>query len=53
VGPEFKKYNDSNFSVFKNVEELIDSGVLGQIQNFKVLIKGSRSIQLEKLECHL
>ena len=29
VGPEFKKYNDSNFSVFKNVEELIDSGVLG------------------------
>ncbi len=53
VGPEFKKYNNSDFSVFKNVDELIESDCLYQIKNYKVLIKGSRSIQLEKLEPYL
>ena len=53
VGPEFKKYNQSNFPVFEKVEELIESNVLNKIKNFKVLIKGSRSIQLEKIEACL
>ena len=53
VGPEFKKYNQSNFTVFEKVEELIESNILDKIKNFKVLIKGSRSIQLEKIEAYL
>ena len=53
VGPEFKKYNQSKFDVFERVEELIESNILNKITNFKVLIKGSRSIQLEKIEAHL
>lgn len=53
VGPEFKKFNQSKFDVFERVEELIDSNILNEITNFKVLIKGSRSIQLEKIEAYL
>ena len=53
VGPEFKKFNQSKFDVFERVEELIDSNILNEIINFKVLIKGSRSIQLEKIEAYL
>jgi len=53
VGPEFKKYNDSNFRTFEKVDGLIESGLLDQIKNYNVLIKGSRSIQLEKLESYI
>ena len=53
VGPVFKKYNRSDFIVFEKVEELIESNILKKFKNFKVLIKGSRSIQLEKLEAYL
>ena len=53
VGPEFKKFNHSEFCVFENVELLIQSGELDGITNSNVLIKGSRSVQLEKIEAHL
>ena len=53
VGPVFKKYNRSDFIVFEKVEELIESNILKKFKNFKVLIKGSRSIQLEKIEAYL
>ena len=53
VGPEFKRYNDSNLIVFEKVEDLIESKQLDSISNYKVLIKGSRSIKLEKLESYL
>jgi UDP-N-acetylmuramoyl-tripeptide--D-alanyl-D-alanine ligase len=53
VGPEFIKYTDSNHTVFERVEALIESSELKFITNYKVLIKGSRGVQLEKLESYL
>lgn len=53
VGPEFDKYNDSNLSTFITVEELINSNVLKDISGVQILVKGSRGIQLEKVEPYL
>jgi UDP-N-acetylmuramoyl-tripeptide--D-alanyl-D-alanine ligase len=53
VGPEFNKYNQSNCVAFERVEQLIESNELESISNYKILIKGSRSVQLEKLESYL
>lgn len=53
VGPEFKKYNNSSCKAFERVDQLIDSDELEGISKYKVLIKGSRSVQLEKVEPYL
>lgn len=50
VGEEFKKYNYSDFLAFTNVDELIKSGVLENLNGIQILVKGSRGVQLEKLE---
>ncbi len=50
VGEEFKKYNYSDFLAFTNVDELIKSGALENLNGIQILVKGSRGVQLEKLE---
>ncbi len=50
IGPEFNKYNDSKLIAFETVDELINSNVLKNISGLQILIKGSRSVQLEKVE---
>jgi UDP-N-acetylmuramoyl-tripeptide--D-alanyl-D-alanine ligase len=53
VGSEFFKYNTSNIKVYSNVEDLIKDVELKFIRNSQILIKGSRGIQLEKIEPYL
>lgn len=53
VGPEFFKYNSSAIKVFDKVQDLIMDVELNLIRNTQILIKGSRSIQLEKVEPYL
>ena len=50
VGSEFFKYNTSNIKVYSNVEDLTKDVELKFIKNSQILIKGSRGIQLEKIE---
>ena len=50
VGDIFSKFNEVNyFKTFLNVDELIKELTLNQVNDFYVLIKGSRGIQLEKV----
>ena len=53
VGPEFMKYNSSQIKVFSTVDELIHDDELSTIKNSNILIKGSRGVQLEKVESYL
>lgn len=53
VGPEFCKYNKTQLKSYETVEDLVSSGGLEEIKDFQVLIKGSRGIQLEKVEAFL
>jgi UDP-N-acetylmuramoyl-tripeptide--D-alanyl-D-alanine ligase len=53
VGSEFFKYNTSNIKVYSNVEDLTKDVELKFIKNSQILIKGSRGIQLEKIEPYL
>ena len=53
VGSEFFKYNTSNIKVYSNVEDLTKDVELKFIRNSQILIKGSRGIQLEKIEPYL
>lgn len=48
VGPEFQKVCES-FSNFSNVDELINTALLSEIEGKTILIKGSRGIALEKI----
>ena len=53
VGPEFSKYNYSDIKVYGNVGALIRDDELKLIRNTQILIKGSRGVQLEKVEPYL
>ncbi|MEM7162010.1 MAG: UDP-N-acetylmuramoyl-tripeptide--D-alanyl-D-alanine ligase [Bacteroidota bacterium] len=48
VGEYFKK-NASDTNAFLNVEEIISSGILSNLNDRSILIKGSRKIKLERL----
>lgn len=51
VGMEFKYFEKRyNGNFFANVEKLINSGVLNNLSNSNVLIKGSRSVNLDLIE---
>ena len=55
VGSEFSKaiqHND-NFQCFQTVQGLIESPITEQLNNYCILIKGSRGIQLEQLVPYL
>lgn len=54
VGEEFAKTNSKNIlKSFNNVEEASEHLQNNPVQDHLILLKGSRSIQLEKLEIHL
>ncbi len=53
IGPEFIKYSKFIYPSFELVDQLIESSELESIFNCKILIKGSRSVKLEKLESYL
>ncbi|UKN03222.1 UDP-N-acetylmuramoyl-tripeptide--D-alanyl-D-alanine ligase [Paracrocinitomix mangrovi] len=48
VGKEFQKTN-SNFPKYSNFIDLLDNEDLSSINNFSILLKGSRGIKLENL----
>jgi len=49
VGPLFTKVGHDRYKCYQNVDTLISSGALGDINNANVLIKASRGIRLEKV----
>lgn len=53
IGEEFSKYNTSALLNFNSVDEFLESKALDSLTNVQILIKGSRSIQLEKVVPYL
>jgi UDP-N-acetylmuramyl pentapeptide synthase len=53
IGQEFLKYSNTIYPFFESVDQLIESSKLESVYNCKILIKGSRSVKLEKLESYL
>ncbi len=53
VGPIFTEVVEGKYRAYHDVDDLIKSGLLSEIRNSLVLIKGSRGIRLEKTIDHL
>lgn len=49
VGEIFCEVNQSKLPAYKDVDQVIESGILKTKQNATILLKGSRAIHLEKL----
>ena len=49
VGDEFMSIKSEKVNVFESVNDLIKDGFLKNISKTQILIKGSRSIELEKV----
>jgi len=49
VGPDFKKVAEEKFICFTTSDEARDWLIKQQLQNYTILVKGSRGIKMEKV----